>query len=292
MNLISRKDICGDSTNVAVTKSQGVFLPISNLTLMLQSLQRESHSLKVWRRQNFYRKFSEWHRKPTKRILYLSGHVAQVKLATILRWINLLPKMCATSYLILWCMKSKCCNVSDVCPLIRCRVLPCVASCCRVSQCVAVRCIVLQCVALCCSALQCVAVCCSALQCLPGCCSMSDACPLICWHSNIGIVTWANDATPSYVWCHSFICETCLIHMWDVTYSYMRHDLFTRATCLIHTCDMPHSYVCHDSFICVTYVRHESFIRVTWLIYMYNMTHSNVWLNRSYVLYYSFLGEH
>ena len=66
----------------------------------------------------------------------------------------------------------------------------------------------------------------------------------------------------SYVWYGSF----CLS---DMTLSYVRHDSFVCATCLIHVwhasymCGMPHSYVWHDSFICVP-----------GLIRMSNMTHS------------------
>ena len=63
------------------------------------------------------------------------------------------------------------------------------------------------------------------------------------------------DMTHSYVRHDSFICETCLIHMWDMTYSCMRHDsalnvsFRSESCCLIHMWDMTHSYVRHDSFI-------------------------------------------
>jgi len=57
----------------------------------------------------------------------------------------------------------------------------------------------------------------------------------------------------------SLICETWLIHMWDMTHSYVRHDSFVCETWLIHMCDMTHSYVTHDSS------RY-----VTWLLYSQN----------------------
>ena len=69
-----------------------------------------------------------------------------------------------------------------------------------------------------------------------------------------------------HVWHDSFICETWLIHMWDMTRSYVRHDSFICENWLIHMWDMTHSYVWHDSFICVT-----------WLIHICDMTHSFVW---------------
>ena len=99
--------------------------------------------------------------------------------------------------------------------------------------------------------------------------------------------------------CVSFMCETWLIHGWDMTHPYSRyywfiyvrhnsyvrhqinqwHDSFICVIWLIHMCDMTHSYVWHDSFICVTwlihmcdmthsYVRHDSFICEPWLINM------------------------
>jgi len=61
----------------------------------------------------------------------------------------------------------------------------------------------------------------------------------------------------------SFICETWLIHMWDMTHSYRdmthsytRHHSFLHATRPIYTRDLTHSYVWHDSFIS----RHDSFV--------------------------------
>ena len=91
----------------------------------------------------------------------------------------------------------------------------------------------------------------------------------------------------------SFICETWLIHMWDMTHSYVRHDSFICETWLIHMwwhmawdtvpdavaarswviwlihmCDMTHSFVWHDSFI-----------RATWLIH----TCDAVWYVRTFL---------
>jgi len=74
----------------------------------------------------------------------------------------------------------------------------------------------------------------------------------------------------------SFICESWLIHMWDMTHSYVRHDSFIWEIRLFHMGDMTHSYVRHDSFICET-----------WLIHMWDKTHSYVrheYLTQSSVL--------
>jgi hypothetical protein len=106
----------------------------------------------------------------------------------------------------------------------------------------------------------------------------------------------------------SFICVTCLIHMWHIIHSYVgrdssiravRHDSFIRGTWLIskyrglcrsialvpwNMCDMNHSCVWHDSFICVTWLIHmcdmthsyvwrDSFVRATWIIHVWDMTH-------------------
>jgi len=106
----------------------------------------------------------------------------------------------------------------------------------------------------------------------------------------------------------SFICETWLLHLWDMTHSYVRHDPFICETWLFHAWDLTHSYMGHDSFMCETdsiickrqilrlwnmtpsatrdtlicwnmtssSVRHDSFVCETWLIYPCDMTHSYV----------------
>ena len=70
-----------------------------------------------------------------------------------------------------------------------------------------------------------------------------------------------------YVWRDSFICETWLIHMCDITHSYVWHESFLCVTLLIHVCVLTHLCTAHR----------ESFICVTWLIHMWNVTHSYVW---------------
>jgi len=105
--------------------------------------------------------------------------------------------------------------------------------------------------------------------------------------------------THSYVRHDSFIRETWLIHMWNMTHVYVcnwvspcillmcLHVWYTRETWLIHMWDMTHSYVRHASFIGVTwlihmwnmtysYVWHDSFICETWLIHIWDMIHSYV----------------
>jgi len=84
---------------------------------------------------------------------------------------------------------------------------------------------------------------------------------------------------PSHVIHDSFICETWLIHMWDMTHSYVRHDSFTCETWVIHMWDMTHSHMRHDSFMCRTRlihecvmahlcVKHDVFTCLLWLIHM------------------------
>jgi len=95
------------------------------------------------------------------------------------------------------------------------------------------------------------------------------------------------DMTHSYVWHDSFICETWLIHMCDMTHS--QHSTWLRVTWLLHMWDMTHSYVWHDSFICETWLIHildamiqssltlvldSTWLRATWLIHMCDVTHS------------------
>jgi len=80
--------------------------------------------------------------------------------------------------------------------------------------------------------------------------------------------------THSYERHDSFILETWLIHMRDMTHhmrdmthSYERHDSFIWETWLIHMRNMTHSYERHDSSI--YFPRRDSFIYVLW-----DMTHS------------------
>ena len=67
----------------------------------------------------------------------------------------------------------------------------------------------------------------------------------------------------SYMRHDSFIYETWLIHIWDMTHAYMRHASFIYETWLIHIWDMTHSYM-----------RHDSFIYETWLIHTWDMPHA------------------
>ena len=53
----------------------------------------------------------------------------------------------------------------------------------------------------------------------------------------------------SYVRHDSFVCETWLMHMWDMNHSYVRHDSSICETWLIHMWDMTHSCDRHDSSI-------------------------------------------
>jgi len=86
----------------------------------------------------------------------------------------------------------------------------------------------------------------------------------------------------------SVICETWLIHMWDMTHSYVRHDSFICETWLIDMWDMTHWYVRHDSFICDTWLRHmctyewqpficahvhESCLTYEWIVSHTSMSH-------------------
>ena len=48
----------------------------------------------------------------------------------------------------------------------------------------------------------------------------------------------------------SFICETCLVCMWDMTRLYLRHDSFICETWLVCMWDMTRLYVRHDSLLC------------------------------------------
>ena len=68
---------------------------------------------------------------------------------------------------------------------------------------------------------------------------------------------------------NSFMCETWLIHVWDMTYSCMTHDSFMCDTWLIHVWHMTHSCVTQDSFMCDTWLIHayiaQPTLCVTWL---------------------------
>jgi len=61
--------------------------------------------------------------------------------------------------------------------------------------------------------------------------------------------------TPLDVRHDPFICETWLLHTWDMTHSYVRHDSFIRETWHNNMWDMTPSYVRHDPFICETWLR-------------------------------------
>ena len=102
-----------------------------------------------------------------------------------------------------------------------------------------------------------------------------------------------------------FICETWIIHMWNMTHAVERHEVFiftcgtwridTCGTWLIHMRDMTHSVERHEVFImcvCVTRLIHTRdmtqqkgtckvlntpIICGTWLIHLGDMTHSREW---------------
>jgi len=82
----------------------------------------------------------------------------------------------------------------------------------------------------------------------------------------------------------SFVCETGLVHMWDMTHFYARHDVFIHmcdALWMVHIADvMTHSYVRHDSSICET-----------WLISMRDMTYLFTCVTLLYVRHHSFICE-
>jgi len=100
------------------------------------------------------------------------------------------------------------------------------------------------------------------------------------WHNTCRM----REMTHSHERYDSFICETWLIHMRDMTHlhvrqhmSNMRHDAFTwditnsHETWLIHMRDMTHSY--H---------KHVSFIWQTWLIQMWVRQYSSHLMTHSY----------
>jgi len=94
-----------------------------------------------------------------------------------------------------------------------------------------------------------------------------------------------------HVWNNSFLFETRLTHIWDLTHSYVWH--FHKCDIVPHMCGMTHSCLRHDSLIFETWLIHMcdiliivtlSLIYVKWLIpiwdmtcYIWDMTHSYVW---------------
>ena len=97
----------------------------------------------------------------------------------------------------------------------------------------------------------------------------------------------------------SVICETWLIHMWDMTHSYVRHNSLIYETRLIHMWDMTHWYVRHDSFICETWLMHmcayewqpficahvhESCLTYQWVMSHISMSHVSH-INESCLIY-------
>ena len=122
-----------------------------------------------------------------------------------------------------------------------------------------VMCVDTQCVAVCCSVLQCVAVCCSVLQCV--------AFPR---HRLSCVLTLIYEML-------RLICETWLIHMWDMTHyekltliceTWLTYEMLT----LI--CETWLIYERHDSYLRCwhSYVRHDSLWNVD--IHMWDMTHT------------------
>jgi len=72
----------------------------------------------------------------------------------------------------------------------------------------------------------------------------------------------------------SFMCETWVICVRDMSHLCVRNDSFVCVSWLICVCVMTHLCVWHDSFVCVI---HASFMCVTWVIYVCDMSHLCVW---------------
>ena len=75
----------------------------------------------------------------------------------------------------------------------------------------------------------------------------------------------------------SWNCHDSRVHIWDMTHSYMRHDSFIYETWLSHMCDMTRhhalirnsvSYIesCTMYDMTHSYMRHDSVTCVTWLV--------------------------
>jgi len=110
------------------------------------------------------------------------------------------------------------------------------------------------------------------------------------WHDSFMRVTWLQDPficdmTHSYVRHHTFICATWLIYTWHLICSIackraakceLWHDSFICETSLFHVCDITHSCVLHN-YMTHSCVWHDSFMCVSWLIHVCVITHSRVW---------------
>ena len=104
------------------------------------------------------------------------------------------------------------------------------------------------------------------------------------WRSLLIVATPYEAKGGACVWCVSFMCGMCLIHVSDVSHSCVWCVSFMCVMCLIYVCDVSHNYVCyaardyvthacvyHDSFMCTmtrSCVCHDSFMCVPWRIPM------------------------
>ena len=110
----------------------------------------------------------------------------------------------------------------------------------------------------------------------------SFVCVRVTWliHMSMRAKTWdtlhrtrrcAHPYPNSICTCDSFMCETWLIYMGDMTHSYVRHDPFVCATWLVRKTWLIRT--CHDTFVGVC----DLFMCVTRHISRCHMTCSCVW---------------
>jgi len=90
-------------------------------------------------------------------------------------------------------------------------------------------------------------------------------------HDSLIRLIHMRDVTQSHVTCDSFICDMWLIHMWYVTHSHSV-PAQTRATASVTF--MSETWLIHISDMTDSYARHDSLIYATWLIDVWDMTHS------------------
>ena len=70
------------------------------------------------------------------------------------------------------------------------------------------------------------------------------------------------------------MCETWLIHVWEMTYWCVRHDLIICETWLIHVWDMTSSCVWHDSFMYATWLIHVTDVPSTDHVPLHRVIHA------------------